>query len=440
MFDQLDSYIEVTGGFGVVAAGVGLILVVALVLTRQYRFTTYSVLAAMLFSLFADPFHTVFDLLRWVLVVTLIPLGIGALREARASIWFLMAYWLIGTVFLVRSPHPLWSAATSLLIFATISGFGGSLLRILQTPADVSRLFTYIARLGAFFAIVNGVALVVGFNPGQRMAGAAIRSGQLSLAGGALLPFLFWRALHARALPQRIMWIACGAVLASEIVISTQRTGMLLGAVPSLFLLFSLKREVLIRTLLSIFGAASLLVVLVLSTGPDHVDYIVARLQGTADSGQLFTGRVQIWEKALSMCMEDPFLGHGLGSDSIDAMINIGISFHNAFLAIWYNTGLVGLAFFVVALVYGAIQSFAALRHIRDPELYTALRLVTGLIIGLIGAGFFERSSAGGANLLIAMMVLCLVCAQRGREWALASQSATHLPIHTDVSPHPLNY
>lgn len=410
LLELIERVFGLWGGLGTVAVSLVILLVLILLLTQQVALLVRVVLASMLFSLLAEPFHTMFDFLRWTLVILIVPIGFLSIQEAGRSWKLLAIYGLLGAVFTFRAPDIMWSLQSSVLLLSTIFGLGLCCYRIFDTEDRVLQICKFLAVLAAIFALVNGIAFAIGFTPGNRFAGATIRVGQLAIAGALLLPFLFWRATIAQSSLAAVPWLVLAGLSSTEIILTTQRTGMLLAFVSCGYFLLPLIRRHFSRASLAIIVSGFLLGVGLLLAGPEHREFLLTRLIGKGDSGDFLGNRGALWRLGFNLCMESPILGSGIGSDAIAALDYGNVTFHNAYLGIWYNSGIFGLLALVAAMIFAIGRARRVIQSELHPATQMAARAMAAMLLGIMPAVFFERSLAGASNLMVGLLLLAVAC------------------------------
>lgn len=103
-------------------------------------------------------------------------------------------------------------------------------------------------------------------------------------------------------------------------------------------------------------------------------------------------GRIALWRESLGYILDHPWLGYGFGRGSLRAALhatfNDGLLWHshNLFLEVVLQTGLIGLAFFLLLL--GSLMR-AAVRHLRQDTLAVS---VLGMVAGMIVLGMLIRN------------------------------------------------
>ena len=177
------------------------------------------------------------------------------------------------------------------------------------------------------------------------------------------------------------------------LLLSGQRTGTIARFnfnIPLLFLFFRQKKIV---SFLLIFTFIIFLIGLV-SLGDyfDKIDFLDRRY--SQESG--ISGRLDIWEKALNEIDKNPILGRGIGA-SENVIEN---SFHNAYLEVWFNSGILGLLLYLSAIGYFFVACYICNEAItEDKENNPIFKLAFGYMIGFILINIFESIGAGATNL-----------------------------------------
>jgi O-antigen ligase len=114
---------------------------------------------------------------------------------------------------------------------------------------------------------------------------------------------------------------------------------------------------------------------------------------------------------ALSEIAKNPFWGHGMGA----AETVISFSFHNAYLEVWYNTGILGLFLFLTSQFYFIYRIFYLNRVSKDPEIKSTLALALGYMLGFIVICIFESTGAGASNINIILYLFLGVLVSNNR-------------------------
>jgi O-antigen ligase len=149
-------------------------------------------------------------------------------------------------------------------------------------------------------------------------------------------------------------------------------------------------------------GLGIVAVIYVFSLMPEQAQFVKRRFTNLET-----TGRAEIWLDALSMCLKRPFLGYGSGGSQI-----LG-SFHNAYLTAWYEGGLAGLILFGGAFVVMALRELKLVVQQKHEEILDLARLLLGLTLASIAAGFFESKLVSPSNIAIFTAIIVSVILTR---------------------------
>lgn len=113
------------------------------------------------------------------------------------------------------------------------------------------------------------------------------------------------------------------------------------------------------------------------------------------DSG--FTGRTGVWGETFDLWLKSPFLGIGFRQHE---QFLAGTPAHNGYLAMLADTGVLGLAVYLVLLISSLIASW----DIQDPR---TRRFVVAAIVGYIVIGFFDRRAINAGNPYGVLILMC---------------------------------
>jgi O-antigen ligase len=239
--------------------------------------------------------------------------------------------------------------------------------------------------------------------PGQlsdptRFSGLAKGAASFAATLGAMLPFAFYGFLQEKKTLLKFVYGAGFLIGAITLVFTGQRAGTIagvLGIIPLMAVIWKKKN----------FGWFVLLAIGIIIAG-------LLFLQQTSFARQNFlvsryslgwglSGREAIWGKALSEIGESPFIGHGIGA----AEQVISSSFHNAYMEIWFNAGILGLLSFVAAQVYFFLRFLSFLGKVKNPEQLEILALALGYFMGFLVLCIFESIGAGASNVNLMLYI-----------------------------------
>lgn len=441
-FSRVTNIMETAGHFGLILLGVVILLCVAIILTRQHFIAICALLVAMILSLLGEPLHSMFDIARWIMVFMLIPMGLAGIFQLGAMYWLLWVNAILSIIFMYASPHLLWSVQMSSLLLAMLIGYTGSLIKVVQAPNDLLRLFHFFGVLGLVLGLINIGLFAGGYGTeAARFGGVGVSPGQLSMVFGILVCFCVWLSDQGRNALIRGFWIVVAGLLVISIVLSTQRTGILLAVVSLIYYLVQKPNKQTLRRIGLMVVLSALLISGLMLISSERREYIFQRFAGEASGLGATSGRVDIWKTGLSACMKQPLTGHGAGSDTIQSQLLMGHSFHNAYLSIWYNSGIFGVGTVMLVLFGTFWQASRLSKLLRNETMGSEMRLLAGLVLGIIASGFFERALAGNANLLVAIVLLTLVATRTLKNYVLLSpfgdDQVAHYATDSDMLVYP---
>src|SRR5262249_33749923 len=129
-----------------------------------------------------------------------------------------------------------------------------------------------------------------------------------------------------------------------------------------------------------------------LKYNPRQADFLMRRYFTTDTNGRQF-----VWSEGIARCIERPLYGRGINlSDTVQIPIITGAvvsyinSYHNSYIMAWYDTGLVGLLFFVSAVLICFYKLVRILMLRPDRELKFFARLFLAVLITLAVEGMTE--------------------------------------------------
>ncbi|MCH7840007.1 MAG: O-antigen ligase family protein [Planctomycetes bacterium] len=147
------------------------------------------------------------------------------------------------------------------------------------------------------------------------------------------------------------------------------------------------------------------------------------------------SGRASKWSYALESCLTSPVFGHGAGgAETLRQDSASGVIFHNAYLAIWYNTGIIGLVCVVSVLISQGLRAMYLMRRAPDPVARDVMRVAFGMLLALGAIGMVENSLSSPSDAVIAMFVMMVSLVERVRQ--MSEQGQAYAPtrplLHAD--------
>lgn len=397
LFGRISGFLEVAGplGLGVVLLVLLALLVLAVMNQRRVLLGTYLVL--LMFSGFSvQTVDAGATLLRWVVMFLL---ALTCIRGGHWPGWPALLLGLsaaTGLVLAPLAPMPLWAVQVGGLLLLLCLPMASSVATTLETLVDIERLLKLFLVASALYVLL-GLSSLGSLTQGQRFSGASSSAPLFVMTGGVLLPIAVWGAMNPALRRWRLYCLGVAACTFMLCIISGERTGTFAGIIASLPLLGRIgPKRILVSLLVVVLAAAVLWVVL--QQMPDQAEFVRRRFISTDT-----TGRGEKWAEAFALCLEEPWIGHGLGG----AGTNFG--FHNAYLVTWYDGGAIGLLLYVSALGGLTAMSFLSVLRTRDPDLNGIARLVFGLALGTMAAAFFESKLTSPSNIAIFTTVMCSV-------------------------------
>jgi O-antigen ligase len=409
----------------IVLAIVGLLIAYCFFSNKVHVLMFLLVLMAALVSSTIPIISSIASLTRWLLLPMIL---IAGLIFSRVRIPFnILMFWgyvLLGFISLFRADYFIWQFQRSILLMTAAVA-----IPIAYSGRDLKSYklsLTWIALAAAVYSFINFVDLPSSLMDPSRYAGYTTSAPAMAATLGALLPFTLWGLGMADSKwAKRICGL--GFLLGTvTLIFSAQRAGTIAGVVgliPLLLTIFN-QRKAALRIFLLLIFLILMGYFLLLQSSPERVTFLLNRY--TLNAG--LSNREYIWQKALSEIAVHPFIGNGVGA----AEILISGSFHNAYLEIWYNTGLLGLAFFLISQIYFLYRIFylGLKSPVRDLTSISALSL--GYIGGFIVLSLFESIGAGASNLNLILYLFLGVLVEE-----LKRPMGTLIPSSTQ--PYPLN-
>jgi O-antigen ligase len=343
---------------------------------------------------------------RWVTIFLLFLFGFTKSKvKISLGVFLFWIYVLFGFVYLFNADSFSWQFQRStLLIVVTL----GITLAYGDKPLETYRsTLMVIAICATIFSIVNIILLPSQLIDPARYSGFAKGAPAFAMVLGALLPFTFFGFLQSRTV---FLKVVCGAGFltgAITLLFTGQRAGTVAGALSLLPLLTLVwKKKNFLWFLMIFIGIIIAGQALLQRASPARLDFLLSRY--SASSG--LSNRESYWNLALAEINKDPISGKGLGAaESIMAD-----SFHNTYLEVWYDTGLLGLIFFISAQIYFFLRLLSTLRRVKDPEQVPILVLALGYFVGFVEMSIFESIGAGASNVnLIIYIFLGILISNR---------------------------
>lgn len=340
---------------------------------------------------------------------------------------------VIGWLFLSSqwAPYPdLTYRRGGFLIITTIALFGLAL----ATP-EPARFLRVLVVISGFVMIINvvGVVALPGLSIGPDGAVTGLHPHKNSAGQISLVSYLIWlvAAIGSRDLRWRAAF-GLGALLWFGFLILTQsKTSIGVGVLAPFALLVALnvlKTEGLVRVAVvsMLIGLAGAIWFIILGIGLTGTDL------GLLAFGDLtFTGRTNLWEYLWDEIGNHPVAGFGYGSFWHTGLRSSPIDFasgwvattgqaHNGYLDIALQTGLIGLALALVAILRSIVLAIRlASRRSVAPEESTAYITAVVLLGAILLLNFMESSYFRNNHFLSVLFILIYFLLET---WSLRSE------------------
>ena len=416
----------------VIALAVAAVLMACCVLWNRVDALMFIlVLSASLVGTTIPIVENIASLLRWLSVLLLFLCGLlfGKIAIPSRLLPFL-AYVFIGFIFLTRAISPIWQFQRGFLLLIVAMAIPVAFSS--RSYGTYRSTLVLIAVVASVFAVVNAISVTSHLSDPTRLMGYSKGAPSFAVILGGLLPFSFWGLWSVRSSVLKLVLgvgFLSGAV---TLALSGQRAGTVAGVVgliPLIIVTTLRKRNVgwslLVLALLFLLGS-----LLVRQSSVARINFLLSRY--SFDSG--LSNRGLIWQMALSEIAENPLLGKGIGA----AEWVISSSFHNAYLEVWFNAGLLGLVFFLIGQIYLFYRISFLIRISPDPEKESILALGLGYMLGFLVLCVFESIGAGASNLNVVLYWFLAVLVSHD---ALFRDTSLPLPLGIrTLTQHPMGF
>jgi len=318
--------------------------------------------------------------LHWILAATLAVLVAAdmVLKKSIPAEWrhgrfwaFILGFYVVNLIATLGSRVPDTSAAFVVLLAA------GYLLVALGMVLIDERGYTRIlprvivgsmvvSSVMAMLGYTMGIPLFVSATSGRVIAGAPDPN-NLSLMIIFSLPIATYFLLAAQRPWTRLVMLLLLAIHVSAVISTFSRGGAIILGISLLIILWEFRRMISPRNLGLLTGLGGLAVCLLLVLVPTNYEKRLASIRD--DNDFAINRRLSYIVVARELFKERPLLGSGPDTySSMYARTELGRSFkrtgetgrrkaHNTYIEVLIGTGIIGLAFFVLILVY-AMRSF----------------------------------------------------------------------------------
>ncbi len=334
-------------------------------------------------------------------------LVLGACRSLVIPGWAfygMVGYVLLGVIFSARAPDISWALQSAGLLAVTIVALTAGLGQYLASYAKVETLFRLFVIAGVVWTLASIPALL-DFIAGRTLrfaGGTGVLATNYAGSGVMFLPFMLWATVQRGHVFWRVVGIGGLLIIPLCLFLSGTRTALVAStlACAPLVLRGGVSRTARAWILLAVLAVSAVFLARHLLQGRG-LGFLTDRLTSTS-----LSGREALWSKAFGVCKESPLVGRGIGSQSALAKEAGFGNFHNAYLSIWCNTGILGLML-VMSVLFGYLwRAFALMRRVRHPVAMDAARVSLGFLVALCALGIVESSFASPSNSSIAILLI----------------------------------
>jgi hypothetical protein len=341
---------------------------------------------------------------RWafliLLIVSLVPYGELFLAYRSRYSPFLLGYliWCFATG--LWSQVPLLSmlkvAALAIVVTAFV-GAGRAWVMRLQPRNAVGYLLPVLgaAVFAGIFSRGHASYLKTGIVIYQGLAGNPNYLGILAAAGLPLplyRSYLAWTKGSGRL--QLMIWVALSAMMVFVLWWSASRASILCAifVVAAFAFIMSPGRRSMIGLVVIVCATTIAVAAPELEQGVYERVVIKSSVKGDA-----FFSRRMTWEKTYEGAKEGGLLGLGYGVSAGFGDFSLGLTSNtygrekgNAQLAIWEETGLIGLAIYGLLIITMFMELISAFASITDQDERVEYAVIVGLLAGLVAQSVFE--------------------------------------------------
>lgn len=408
---RLHSFLEVFGMGGMLLVLFFVAVVVGITFVRGPGLLLFVLFLS--YSLGAIPSGGIIFLSTLVRWGSLLLLGISFFKMhvfPRPPILLFILYVFLGMVFIVFAPSPKWSIQQGLLLLVTVVCLAVSISCYVDSIDKIGRLFKMGIIAASAWTVANFLffqnflySASLRYSISEEVTGVTV-----VFAGAFFAPMIFWGIVQKKfpiwriycfvlVVPYLIIMLAAG-------VRSVIFGMILIASLP--ILLFKVKPLKLlgILSLFILIGTVSILILY--SLLPQKAEYLVERFMSTGT-----TGRTSRWLSALDLCLNQAFfVGRGTGSAGVISKSELGILFHNTYLSIWVDTGLIGLFSVLLFLFIYTMKGMKLIIRSFSVEISEYSRILFGYLLGIAAMGLvegvFSTASGIGTSMLIIVTTL----------------------------------
>jgi O-antigen ligase len=389
------------------AAALGLMALA--IFFRAYRIVLMALLIGQMFSAIGGAGQGIFTLTRFGAIFALALIGFPGVTAFGPGQLMMLAYAVYVLLLTGHSEFPMWSLQFSGAFLFLVVGVAGATTRYVTDIRKLQNALGVVVLAALIWTAVNAVAgqsSEIRSTGMGRYAGVFGGTGSMAGIGGLLPPFLLWGFLCPWRRIYRYASLAGLVVLLPMLVLVGQRIGLfaaIVGLAPLVWFRLTVK-----RLLGSVFALAmaGVLSAVIVSAAPRQTQEFL--LNKYIHRVGYLSGRDVRWQTMLAICMQDPILGHGAGTGDAQATVRFGSATHNAYISMFYDSGVIALGLWVGTALYAILRSFAFVVGRAPPETREIARLLLGCLLALSSEAFFESGLNSPTNLNAGLFLLCV--------------------------------
>jgi O-antigen ligase len=210
-----------------------------------------------------------------------------------------------------------------------------------------------------------------------------------------ITPLLLWK-VHSTRGRKRFVWAALLAVTLIMLALSVARSSIL--AILLMAGVYGLALPLARRTSIAFFGGLGIVTAFLMMPGTlGQIESRYVRKNVAAQSSQILFSREGPWEVSVAMAKQGGLFGAGYGVSINGGEFSGGLTTFgygrekgNTQLAIVEETGIVGLALYMLIVVSLVARLWKAFSAAGDRNLRALIGIVTGSIVGELVIGAFE--------------------------------------------------
>jgi len=342
---------------------------------------------------------------RWFFLALAAGIALMQIRPGHPAILTVTSMWAaINLIGLLFAPFIENAAARAAFFLFAIPTFMLSMGPPAESVKSLLELVRKMAWVGILLALMHVYFIAIAPRGGaiSRFASFFASPQPMSLATSTVTLPLIWMLLSKKTGRMFFPVVVAVIINLTVMVASTQRTALfsLVGAV-GLMLLFYRGRGTVIA--LSAIGA--LIVLSPVITFLVDASFLKERLSSVDASN-----RTWIWKPAFEAALESPFFGHGNGAATVYAQLHFGKKFHQAYLAVFYDYGAVGILVFAAMIILGCWFAFRLARSPVDEQKALGVFLLASIaqvaVQGLVETGLADTANQTATQFYLSLGIV----------------------------------